>query len=282
MNILILGGNRFSGRLVTEKLHNAGHTVTVLNRKGTAPVPCGIIRGDRNDEGWLKSSLQDKSFDCIIDMCLYNLEQAKKSIPIFVNKTNRYIFISSIAAYKQSSIFPIDETFPTGLWPLYGNYGIEKSNIEQYLKSFDNLSYTILRPAYVIGKNNHHNREGYYFDRVLNNEPVDLEGDGKAVLSFIFVEDLANIITTIATLKNTTNEIYNVCNDEFITMKGFVGIVSAITQKTAEFNIVNEIVSFKNEHCFFSNQKIKKHLNYKFKTLKVGLTELYEHAYKIS
>jgi len=282
VNILILGGNRFSGKLVTEKLYNQGHNVTVLNRRGTAPVPCKIIRGDRNDENWLKSALQNESFDCIIDMCLYNLEQARKSMPIFENKTHRYVFISSIAAYQKSNVFPIAESNPMGPWPLHGNYGIEKSKIEHYLSSFKDLSYVVLRPTYVIGKDNHHNREGYYFDKILNNEPVDIEGDGQAILSFIFVEDLANVITIFATSNNTTKETYNVCNDEFITIRGFVELVSTITGKSATLSVVDEMVSFKNEHCFFSNEKVKKHLDYKFKTLEQGLTELYEYAYKIS
>lgn len=281
LNILILGGNRFSGRLVTEKLYNQGHNITVLNRTGTAPVPCKIIQGDRNDESWLKVALRDKFFDCIVDMCLYHLEQAKKSIPIFESRTNRYVFISSIAVYQQSEMFPISENHPAGPWPIYGDYGIEKSKIEHYLSSFEGLSYVILRPTYVIGKDNHHNREGYYFDKILNNEPIDIEGDGKAILSFVFVEDVANIIVIFATSNKATKEIYNICNDEFITIKGFIELVSAVIGKSVPLNIVDEMVSFKNEHCFFSNEKVKKHLNYEFKALKQGISELYEHAYKI-
>ena len=282
MDILILGGNRFSGRLVTERLYNQGHNITVLNRKGTSPVPCETTQCDRNEENELKNTLRNRFFDCIIDMCLYNLEQAKKSVPLFKDRTNKYIFISSIAAYKQSEVFPIDETFSMGPWPLYGDYGIEKCKVEQYVVSQEAFPYIILRPSYVVGKNNHHNREGYYFDKILNDESVDVEGDGQAILSFVFVEDLAEIITKFATADNLINEVYNVCNDEFITIKGLIKLISSITEKPVVSNTVDTVVSFKNEHCFFSNEKIKKHLGFKFKTLRQGLTELYEYAYKIS
>lgn len=281
MNILVIGGNRFCGKLVTKNLYTQGHNITVFNRKGTAPVACEIIQGDRNNKKYLQLSLQDKHYDCIIDMCLYNLEQAKRSIPIFAKKTKNYILISSVAVYEKSNLFPINEKHKTGSWDLFGNYGLQKSKIEDYLSSFENLWYTILRPTYVIGKNNHHNREGYYFDKILNNQPVDIEGDGQAILSFVFVEDLANIIGIIATSKVHNKQIYNVCNDEFVTIKGFIEMISSIAKKEPDFNFVKNKVSFKNEHCFFSNKKIKNDLNYKFKTLKNGLIELYEHEYKI-
>jgi len=281
MKILVMGGNRFCGKLVVEYLHSQGHELTVFNRTGTAPVSCEIIQGDRNDKDILRSSFHNKNYDCIIDMCLYKLEQAEKSTPIFVQKTKNYIFISSIAVYKKTNLFPIGESCPTGKWPLFEDYGVQKSKIENYLASFNDLCYTILRPTYVIGKNNHHKREGYYFEKILNNEIVDVEGDGQAILSFIFVEDLANIISIFATSTMADKDVYNICNDEAITITGFIALISDIIGKKANLNFVDKKVSFKNEHCFFSNKKIKNHLNYNFITLKHGLEQIYEHEYKI-
>ena len=40
MRILIIGGNRFVGKLVTKELYTQGHDITVLNRTGTSPVEC--------------------------------------------------------------------------------------------------------------------------------------------------------------------------------------------------------------------------------------------------
>ena len=162
------------------------------------------------------------------------------------------------------------------------DYGIQKLKVENYLASFSDLCYNILRPSYIIGKNNHHNREGYYFDKMLNNQVVDVEGDGQAILSFTFVEDLAKIISTLATSTLSSKNIYNVCSDEFVTINGFIDLISCIIGKKPNLNFVNKKVSFKNQHCFFSNKKIKNDLNYNFKKLRNGLEELYEHDYKIS
>jgi len=282
MRILILGGNRFSGKLIVTQLYKLGHKITIMNRSGTGPVPCTILKGDRNNAATLNELFAKKRFDCVIDMCLYNLEQAKKSLPIFQKNADKYIFISSVAVYRKNNLFPIKEISPTGPWPMFENYGVEKQEVEQYITSLKNFPYIILRPTYIIGKNNHHNREGYYFDKVLNNELVDLDGDGSAVVSFVFAEDLASIVIKLATSDSRTRQLYNICNDEYVTIKGFVEMISSIVNKPVVFKNESPQAPFKNEHCFFSNKKIKKHTNYKFKTLKQGLTELYEHSYKIS
>ena len=96
MNILVFGGNRFTGKLLVEKLFSNGHKITVINRRGIAPVSCEIIKCDRNDTKKLESLIQGLKFDCVIDMCLFNIDQAKACVKIFNNKIQKYIFISSI------------------------------------------------------------------------------------------------------------------------------------------------------------------------------------------
>ena len=100
MKILIIGGNRFVGKLVTKHLYEDGNDVWVLNRTGTSPVECSVLKCDRNDSDKLKEVIGNNYFDCVVDMCLYNLKQAKISTEVLKNKTDKYIFISSVAAYQ--------------------------------------------------------------------------------------------------------------------------------------------------------------------------------------
>ena len=274
MNILVFGGNRFTGKLLVEKLFYNGHKITVINRRGIAPVSCEIIKCDRNDTKKLESLIQGLKFDCVIDMCLFNIDQAKASVKIFNNKIEKYIFISSVAVYEKSELFPKDEKSTLGSWPMFGSYGQDKLLVENYFESIKNFPFINLRPTYIIGNGNHLNREGYYFDKILKGEQIDIEKEGQAILSFVFVEDVAEIIYKIVIKKVILRESYNLCNDEFITIKEFVIMISSILGKVPVFNNVSEMVSFKNENCYFSNKKIKKDFNFEFKSLKQGLTEL--------
>ena len=47
--ILIIGGNRFVGKLVSEDLYKKGYNVNLLNRSGNSPVDWNVIKLDRNE-----------------------------------------------------------------------------------------------------------------------------------------------------------------------------------------------------------------------------------------
>jgi len=276
-----MGGNRFVGKLVSQKLHAQHCEITLLNRSGTSPIECKIIQCDRNDEKALFNALLGKKFDCVIDMCLYNLEQAKKSLKIIEKITEKYIFISSVAVYAGEQPRPITECSDCGQWTLFGSYGTDKYAAEEYIKETKEVSYTILRPSYVIGSGNPHDRERLYFKNIISGKPVQLEGDGQATLSFVFAEDLANIIVDFTQNTKVKNQTYNACGDEHITLKQFVNMISSIIEKPAKYESTGGPFSFKNQDCFFSNEKIKTDINYKFKELYDGLAEIYEEEYKI-
>ena len=125
--VLILGGNRFVGKLLAKSLLSLNIEVTVFNRKGTGLEGCNIIKGDRKNLEDLKQ-IDFNSFDCIVDMCLYNPKQFKLIEPL-LNKNINYVFISSGAAYEDPDIWPIDENnFLLGI-EAYGNYGVEKAEV---------------------------------------------------------------------------------------------------------------------------------------------------------
>ena len=113
MKIAIIGGNRFTGKRLVEKLVDS-HKVTLFNR--SASGGSNVVKFDRNVD-----NINLNGFDCVVDMCLYTLEQfklIKKSIPAQV----RYIFVSSGAVrYKDT----------------FGSYAVEKESIEKELKNTD-------------------------------------------------------------------------------------------------------------------------------------------------
>lgn len=63
-DVLVMGGNRYFGKRLIDRLIAAGDRVTVLNR-GSAPPPAGAIHllADRADEAALDSALGDRTFD---------------------------------------------------------------------------------------------------------------------------------------------------------------------------------------------------------------------------
>lgn len=278
MKILIFGGNRFVGKLVTEQLVNNGHEVTILNRSGKSYSNCTVIQCDRNNKNELLEKLNGLKFDCIIDMCIYNVTQASVIYEIF-NDTTKYIFLSSIAAYQKPKQYPITETFELGKWDEFGEYGKLKAEVEKYFINKPTFPFISIRPTYILGKDNHIYREKYFFDSIINNTPIEVSNLERKI-SFVFSEDVANVICKLATTNTKLRECYNICTDDYVTIKEFIKLISSIVNKEPIIKLVDKCTQFVNDDCTISNTKVKQAITeIEFKSIKQGLTQYYEYTY---
>jgi nucleoside-diphosphate-sugar epimerase len=98
--VLVLGGSRYFGRGLVERLRDAGLDVSVLNR-GSAPAPSGVAHliADRDDEAGLAAALGSRSFDVVLDQVCYTPVQA--AIARRVIRTARYVMTSTIEVYDR-------------------------------------------------------------------------------------------------------------------------------------------------------------------------------------
>lgn len=252
MTILIIGGNRFVGKLVAESLIRLNHNVTVFNRRGTGPKGCLIIKGDRNFD--LKS-INFKEFDYIIDMCLYNHTQFKLIEPLLDQpKLKKYIFMSSIAS-KMHRWAPSSSNF--------ANYGIEKQLLEDEIKNSKTLPYIILKPTYIIGEGDHSNRLSQYINNLLSNKELLVDGKGNEIINFVDVNDICNIILRLLD-SNLVQKEYEIGCNEMTTLNDLIYRLSLILDKEPRIKYNAGIDSpYMNTQCFAYNFKIKQDINYR-------------------
>ena len=248
-NILIIGGNRFVGSLVTQKLHNQ-HNVTVLNRTGTSPVDCTTIKQDRN-----KLNLDAyNNFDIIIDMCLYNLEQTKNTVEILKNQNNlqQYIFISSIASKLD----------------FFGDYGKQKLESENYLKN-TNLPWVILNPTYILGENDPTNRFKDFIYQVVSQNKIE----GENMITFIDAKDMCGIICELIE-KETTKMSFELAGNEYTSITDLYNQVKNILPQNLPNLNIETTYPYIDKQCMAFNLKLKNYLNYEFISLKDTLHRL--------
>jgi len=260
MKFLILGGNRFVGKILAEMLifQNKKNTVDVFNRSGTGPWVANKIKGNRNYKKDLEK-IDFNKYDCVIDFCLYNKTQAEEILPLIENSSiEQYIFISSM-----DSIFKI-----------YKDYGEDKAKVEKYIKKFT-IPWVILRPTYILGINNPHYREEYYFDKIQKTQTISIDGNGDHLLTFISAEDIARFICKIIK-DRVIHQVYNLCNDDKTNLIEFVNMFFKITGKKTKIKFDSDKGPFLNEDFFLSNTKAKTQHNFNFTPLKKILREYYE------
>lgn len=103
-NILVIGGTRFIGKLLVQRLLHAGHRVTIATR-GYAPDPFGQrierIRVDRRNETAMRNAFAGREpWDIVFDQMCYNPLDAAIAVRTFAGRTRRYVMTSTIDAYR--------------------------------------------------------------------------------------------------------------------------------------------------------------------------------------
>ena len=242
MKIAIIGGNRFTGKRLVEKLVNS-HKVTLFNR--SASGGSNVVKFDRDVD-----NINLNGFDCVVDMCLYTLEQfklIKKSIPAQV----RYIFVSSGAVrYKDT----------------FGSYAIEKESIEKELKNTD-LNYTIVRPSHIVGYGSHIKRLEYFIDRLVDGESIKV-GDKNYPINLVDVDDVAECLKSIIlSPKNLRGKTYEIGNDTETTVNEVINILKKELEIEEHTTRESDKAIFPNEPFETDNKNIKMEFGMKFRNI---------------
>jgi len=260
MKTLIIGGNRFAGKLLATKLISVseGNEVDVFNRTGTGPLNVNIICGDRNNVRDLEK-INFKCYDCIVDMSLYKLEQFEL-IKKLIHKDTNYIFVSSGAVdYLE----------------IFGDYGVEKKNIENALIR-TNINYKIIRPSYIVGKGDHISRLEYYVSKLKKQEAIELDGDGDCLINLVFVQDVVKCLQCVTEDNNKTYKIYYVCGDNSISINGLIELIKSEMHIIDHTVINSQTAVFKNKSFELDNSLIKRDYDLEFTSLKDGIKQYLE------
>ena len=275
-NILVTGGTVFVSRYVAEYFVRQGHQVFVLNRNSN-PQSEGVIllEGDRHSLG---DKLKDYHFDAVLDITAYTREDVKSLLDA-LGDFSQYVFISSSAVYPETLPQPFKEEQRCGKNSIWGAYGADKLEAEQYLQEHVPNAY-ILRPPYLYGPMNNVYREGFVFDCADADRLFYLPGDGSMGLQFFHVEDLCRVIEGV--IKEQPQEhIINVGNPDTVTIKEWVKLCYQAAGKQPEFREVSLEHAQRSYFCFHEYDYVldvnKQHaLLPGTKPLSVGLKEAYE------
>lgn len=217
VQILLMGGTRFVGKPLVSRLLQQGHSLTLFTR-GRQPLPEGVeaLNGDRGDDQAL-DQLKGRGFDVIVDSSGRTLNDSQRVVERTGAPSHRFLYVSSAGVYAGSPIWPLDEDSP--LDPASRHAG--KAETEQWLMR-EGIAFTSFRPTYIVGPGNYNPVERWFFDRIVNDRPVPLPGDGSTITQIGHVEDLAEAMARSLEVDASCNRIYNCSAKKGITFRGLI------------------------------------------------------------
>lgn len=245
-NILVTGGTVFVSRYVARWFVQKGDNVFVLNRNHN-PQESGVtlIEADRHNLG---DKLKEYDFDAVLDITAYTREDVRclaQSLP----DIRQYIFVSSSAVYPETLERPFREDMKCGYNTVWGDYGKNKLEAEQYI--IDNVqNYYILRPPYLYGPMQNLYREPFMFDCAIKNQPCYIPKDGSMPLQFFHVEDLCRFIEVLLE-KRPEQRIFNVGNPDTVDVKEWARLCYEVAGAEFKPVFVDESHTQRSYFCFY-------------------------------
>lgn len=243
MHILIIGGTRNLGHLLTQALLADHHTVTLLNRGLTPdelPADLERLRADRTAPEALERALRGRRFDAVIDTALYKGPEAQTIISLLGGSTDHYIFISTGQVYLVREGIPrpfreedyagrvMPRPKPLSVAEPEWLYGVEKRAAEDALSAAwadYRFPFTSLRLPMVNGERDHFHRLYNYVLRLKDGGPIlTSEASGHA-LRHVYSGDVVQAVQRCLT-KGAYGRAYNISQDETVSLEDFLGIVA--------------------------------------------------------
>jgi 2'-hydroxyisoflavone reductase len=197
MKLLVLGGTRFLGRHLVGAALTRGHELTLLNRGQTAPgLFAGIeqLRGERDGD---LAPLRGRSWDAAVDTCGYLPRTVRRSAQSLLDSVDRYLFVSSISVYADSSAAGHDEQAPRAQLPgpdcedIPNHYGALKAACEDEVLGLFGERAVLLRPGLIVGPFDPTGRFTYWVQRVARGGTVLAPPSPDYPVQFIDARDLA-------------------------------------------------------------------------------------------
>lgn len=246
MDILIIGGSRFSGKQLLLKLARENHNITVINRgltPFTYPKNVTHITLDRNNYKEMAATLSDRHFDWAFDFIAWRGPETQQIIELLTGKVEKFIHISTVDVYDLNHIqryptMPIYELDAVGpITDSEPDYPRGKRLCEKYLLDAYNANgfpCIILRPTYIYGPDNYSYKEAYFFHRIQHQRPLYIQSPRGLYFDMIHAEDMADLCILAAKSPNSIGQMYNASCGEFITSEAIADLVSRWEGKAAK------------------------------------------------
>ncbi len=251
MSILVLGGTGFIGPHMVEYAVARGHEVTLFNRGRTNThlfPDLEKLVGDRDGD---LAALEGRSWDAVLDNSGYVPRHVRDSAELLAD-SGRYVFVSSISAYKDLGSYGIREDYEVGrlddptVEEVNGvTYGPLKALCEEAVQDVFGRRATIVRPGYIVGPGDGTDRWTYWPVRTAAGGEMAVPGTPVDPVQIIDARDLGGWMVRMA--EQGTGGVFNGVGPALgINMRMMLEACREVTGSDADFEWID--ADFVEEH----------------------------------
>lgn len=290
--ILVTGGAGFIGSHIVDELINNSYNVIVADNLSTGRMEninnsAIFYNIDIKDKTRLETLFINNKIKYIIHLAAqasvgysmkYPICDANENIISSLNlielakkyNIKKLIVSSTAAVYGEPQYLPIDENHNANP---SSYYGLSKLTMEKYIK-LSNIDYIIFRFSNVYGPRQIPEGEAgvvsIFMDYFINNNEINIFGDGNQTRDFIYVKDIAKILFLCIKNDNITKEIINISSNVSISINELYEKLKHITKKDLKVNYLEERRG-DIKHSLLNNSKLLNYIDIKLTNINAGL-----------
>ncbi len=186
-------------------------------------------------------------------------------VPAIQNGLKRIVVGSSMSVYGDQDP-PFDEEMPRKPVDIYAVSKVAMEEATEILARVHGFDYTIVRPHNVYGprqslRDPYRNVVGIFINRLLQNKPPIIYGDGEQTRAFSYIDDVVPYLSKCGFQNNVKGEIINLGPRKEYTVNQLAeAVVKAFGSDLRPVHVEDRPVEVKHAYC--TNRKAKELLGY--------------------
>ena len=282
MNILVIGGTRYFGIHMVNKLLEQGHDITIATRGKTHDSYGDRVKRiiiERTNEESMRKVLQGKYFDVVIDKIAYCSDDIRYVMD-YVD-CDKYIYMSSTSVYNPKHMNTVESDFNgysnDFVWCNRFEFPYEeiKRQAEYALwQKYSDKKWIAVRYPFAIGKDDYTKRLLFYVEHMMKSEPMYIDNIDYQ-MSYIRSDEAGEFIAYLVD-KDIEGAI-NGSSTGTISLREIIDYVEENTGKYAILSDDGEVAPYNGEPEYSINTEKAESIGYRFSNLKEWIYQLLDY-----
>lgn len=237
MKVVVIGGKGHIGTYLVPRLVEAGHEVSVVTRGQRAPyaphpawrevTQVTIDRARAEQKGTFGPRIAALEPDVVIDLISFTVSSTQHLVEALRGRVHHYLHCGSIWVKGELVEAPTREETPS---PPFGEYGINKAAIEDYLLGEARVGHfpaTMVNPGHIVGPgwppiNPLGNTNPEVFRQLARGETLVVPNFGMETLHHVHADDVAQVFSNAMThWSAAVGEAFFATSPAAVTLRGY-------------------------------------------------------------